>query len=166
MEASGRSRAELFEEAHKHSMELGARMNDMMLAVVKAQVTVEAFMIELLNAHDRDPARSFFTSQKINTLKGIDPPGIGLPMWELPSLCSYVRNELVHSPDTQKITQQSVKVRKAYLSITENERQKQSIREMTDTRMVTSAIYHCDSPIVIATDAKNTANKKSKPGIK
>lgn len=49
MEANGRSQEELFEEAHKNSMELVARMDDMMLAVVKAQVTVESFMIELLN---------------------------------------------------------------------------------------------------------------------
>ncbi|HVV41955.1 MAG TPA: hypothetical protein VHC94_12910 [Nitrobacter sp.] len=159
MEVNGRSREELFEEARKQSMALVARIDDMMLAVVKAQVTVEAFMIELLNAYGKDPAHCFFTSQKIRALRDIDPPEVGLPMWELLSLCSYVRNELVHSLDPQKVKQQSDKVREAYLSITESERQKKSVREMTDTQMVTSAIYHCGSLVVIATEAKITANR-------
>jgi hypothetical protein len=88
-------------------------MDDMMLAVVKAQVTVESFMIELLNAYGWDPPRYFFTSQKIKALKDIDPPHVGQPMWELLSLCSYVRNELVHSRYA-KSEAVSDKVRQAY----------------------------------------------------
>ncbi len=123
-------------------MEPVARMDDMMPAVLQAQVTVEAFMIELLNTHGRDPAHCFFTSQKIKTLKDIDPPEVGLAMWEPLSLCSYVPNEFVHSLDTQNVKQQGHKARDEYLSVTVNERQKQSIREMTDTQVVTSATYH------------------------
>jgi hypothetical protein len=111
-------------------------MDDMMLAVVKAQVTVESFMIELLNAYGWDPARYFFTSQKIKALKDIDPPHVGQPMWELLSLCSYVRNELVHSQyaENEAAERQGAS---SVLAVTECERPKQSVREMTDTQMVT-----------------------------
>ena len=155
-------REKFFEEAHKRSIELVARIDDMMLAVVKAQVTVEGSMIELLEAHGKDPQHYFYTSQKIKALKGIDPSEVGQPMWDILSLCSYVRNELVHSLNTAKIKEQSDKVREAYLAVTENERQKQGIRQMTDTQMVTSAIYHCGSLIVIATEAKVAGNKMAK----
>jgi hypothetical protein len=154
-------REQFFEEAHKRSMERVARIDDMMQAVVKAQVTVEGSMIEMLEAYGKDPQHCFFTSQKIKALKDIDPPGVGKPMWDLLSQCSYVRNELVHSLNEAKIKEESDKVREAYLAFTENERQKQSIRDMTDTQMVTSAIYHCGSHIVVATDAKVGADKKN-----
>jgi hypothetical protein len=152
-----------FEEAHKRSMELVARIDDMMLAVVKAQVTVEGFMINLLEAYGKDPQHLFYTSNKIKALRETDPPEVGRGMWDLLSLCSYVRNELVHSLNTEKIKAQSDKVREAYLAVTENERQKQSIREMTDTQTVTSAIYHCGSLIVVATENETARDKRQKP---
>lgn len=80
-------------------------------------------------------------------------------MWDLLLQASYVRNEFVHSLNEAKIKEESDKTRKAYLAITQNERQKQSIRDMTDTQMVTSAIYHCGSHIVVAND-KLVAERK------
>jgi hypothetical protein len=47
----------------------------------------------------------------------------------------------------------------AYLTVTDNERRKQGIREMDDTQMITSAIYDCGSLIVATTDPKAAANK-------
>jgi hypothetical protein len=155
-------REKFFEEAHKRSMELVARIDDRMLAVVKAQVTVEGSMIELLEAYGKDPQHYFYTSNKIKALTDIDPPEVGKAMWHLLSLCSYVRNELVHSLNTKKIKAQSDKVREAYLTVTENERQQQSIREMTDTQMVTQAAYACGSLIVVATENKKEVDKKQK----
>lgn len=154
-------REKLFEETHKKSMERVARIDDMMQAVVKAQVTVEGSLIEMLEAYGKDPAHYFFTSKKVKALRDIDPPGVGRPMWDLLLQASYVRNELVHSLNEAKIKEESDKTREAYLEITQNERQKQSIRDMTDTQMVTSAIYHCGSHIVVATE-KLGADKKAK----
>jgi hypothetical protein len=37
---------------------------------------------------------------------------------------------------------------------------KQGIREITDTQVVTSAIYDCGSLVVIASEAKVAANEK------
>jgi hypothetical protein len=151
-------REKLFEETHKAAIERVARIDDMMQAVVKAQVIVEGSLIEMLEACGKDPAHSFFTSKKIKALRDIDT-GVGRPMWDLLLQASYVRNELVHSLNEVKIKEESDKTREAYLAITQNERQKQSIRDMTDTQMVTSAIYHCGSHIVVATE-KLTADKK------
>lgn len=154
------SREEFFEQAHERFKRRAAEVDNMILTVVKAQIIVEWFMIELLEAHGRDPKHFFFTAQKITELKKIDPPEVGQAMWQLLSLCSYVRNELVHSLDNEQLKAKANTVREAYLAVTENERQKQGIREMTDTQMVTSAIYDCGSLIVVATDNKMAADKK------
>lgn len=151
-------RKRLFEETHKKSMERGARIDDMMQAVVKAQVVVEGSLNEMLEACGKDPAHSFFTSRKIKALRDIDT-GVGRSVWDLLLQASYVRNELVHSLNEAKIKEESDKIPEAYLAITQNERQKQSIRDMTDTQMVTSAIYHCGSHIVVAND-KLVADRK------
>ena len=155
-------RKALFEEAHKRFTEQIARIDDMILSVLKAQITVERFMISFLVAHAKDPKRFFFTAQKIKECARIDPPEVGQTMWNLLSLCSHVRNELAHSLDDQQIKLKMDAVRTAYIDATENERQKQSIREMTDTQTVTSALYHCGSLIVIATDNKISEDKKQK----
>lgn len=152
-------REKLFEETHKKSMERVARIDDMMQTVVKAQVTVEGALIEMLEAYGKDPAHYFFTSKKIKALRDIDTD-VGRPLWDLLLQASCVRNELVHSLNEAKIKEESDKTREAYLAVTPNERQKQSIRDMTDTQMVTSAIYHCGSHIVVATEAKLAADKK------
>jgi hypothetical protein len=151
-------REKLFEETHKAAIERVARIDDMMQAVVKAQVIVEGSLIEMLEACGKDPAHYFFTSKKIKLLRDIDT-GVSRPLWDLLLQASYVRNELVHSLNEAKIKEESDETREAYLALTPNERQKQSIRDMTDTQMVTSAIYHCGSHIVVATE-KLVAEKK------
>ncbi|AVT81429.1 hypothetical protein [Rhodopseudomonas palustris] len=158
-ESEPSERERLFGETHKRSMERVARINDMMQAVVKAQVAVEGFLIEMLEAHGKDPAHYFFTSKKIKALRDIDT-GVGRPIWDLLLQASYVRNELVHSLNEAKIKEESDITREAYLAITQNELQKQSIRDMTDSQMVTSAIYHCIGHILIATDMLVAEKKK------
>jgi hypothetical protein len=153
-------REKFFEETHERFKKEAGRSDNMILTVVKAQIIVERFMIALIEAHGRDPKHFFFTAPKITECKKIDPPEVGQPIWDLFSLCTYVRNELVHSLDNEQLKTKSDKVREAYLAVTENERQKQAIRDMTDTQMVTSAIYDCGSLIVVATDAKVAADKK------
>lgn len=153
----------LFEETHRRAMELVRRTEHMMLSVVKTQVIVEGFMIALLEAHGRDPIRFFYTGKKIEELRDrIDPPEVGRPIWELLSLCSHVRNELVHSLHVDKIKEKSQKVRDAYLAMTPEGARKKSIKDMNDTEVVIDAIRHCGSYIVIATDAKEAADKKAK----
>jgi hypothetical protein len=152
----------LFEETYKRSMELVRRIEHMMLTIVKTQVIIEGFMIGLLEAHGRDPQRFFYTGKKIEELRDkIDPPEVGRPIWELLSLCSHVRNELVHSLNTEKIKEKSDKVRKAYLAITPEGPRKQGIEDMDDTNVVADALRHCGGFIVIATDAKIAADKKN-----
>src|SRR5258708_190995 len=93
----------LFEETHKRSMELVKPIEQMMLTIVKTQVIIESFMIELLEAHGRDPQRYFYTGKKIEECNDkINPPKVGQPIWEILTLCSHVRNELVHSLNTEK----------------------------------------------------------------
>jgi hypothetical protein len=151
----------LFEETHQRAMELVRRIEHMMLSVVKTQVIVEGFMIALLEAHGRDPQRFFYTGNKIEELRDkIDPPEVGRPIWELLSLCSHVRNELVHSLNTEKIKENSDLVREAYLALAPDGRRKQGIKGMDDTNVVTDAIRHCGGYIVVATDAKIEADKK------
>lgn len=133
----------------------------MILIVVKAQIIVERFMIGLLEAHGRDPKHFLFTAPKIKECKEkIDPPEVGQPMWELLSLCTHVRNELVHSLDTNLVKEKCDKVREAYLAVAESETRKQTIREYDDTQLVTSAIYDCGSLIVVATEGQGGGEKK------
>ncbi|MEY9459713.1 hypothetical protein ABH973_000126 [Bradyrhizobium ottawaense] len=155
-------RDRLFKEAHERFTEKVKRTDEMILGVVKAQITVERFMIELLEAYGKDPKRYFFTSDKIKECKRLDPAEVGQPMWQLLTLCSWVRNELAHSLDDKEIQIRCDAAREAYLALTENELQKQSIRDMNDTQMVTSALYSCGSHIVVATDAKVAADKKAR----
>ena len=136
--------------------------DDMILTVLKAQITVERFMISFLEAHAKDPKHFFFTSQKIKECARIDPPEVGQIMWNLLSLCSRVRNELAHSLDDEQIKLRMDAVRTAYIDATENERQKQSIREMTNSQTVTSALYHCGSLVIIATNNKIAEDRKQK----
>lgn len=154
------SREELFAQAHERSKKHVARIDNMILTVVKAQIIVEGFMASFLDAHGRDSKHFFFTAPKIKECKRIDPPEVGQTMWDLLSLCTYVRNELVHSLDDKQIRDKMDAVRAAYMAVTENLRQKQGIRDTNDTQMVTSAIYDCGSRIVVATDNKMAQDKK------
>jgi hypothetical protein len=154
-------REKFFEESHERFKKEAARIDEMILTVVKAQIIVERFLIGLLEAYGRDPKRFFFTGPKITECRDkIDPPEVGQPMWKLFELCTHVRNELVHSLDTKEIKANCDKVRDAYLAVTESERQKQAIRDMDDTQVVTRAMYDCGSLIVAATDAKVDADKR------
>jgi hypothetical protein len=150
-ERESTERDRFFAAATKRFTEKINRLNDMILTTVKAQIAVEGAMISFLEAHGRNPNNFFYTKDKIKECRKIDPPEVGPTIWDLLSLCSLVRNELVHSLNDTKIKDKTDKVRDAYLAVTENEGQMQSIREMTDTQMVMSAIYHCGSLIVIAT---------------
>jgi hypothetical protein len=151
----------VFAESRKKFDEDLKRVDDMILFVLKAQMVVERFMIELLEAHDRDPKQFFFTGQKIPECRDkIDPPEVGKAWWDLLELCSHVRNELAHSLDNDQLKLKSEKAREAYLALTPNERMKQGIREMTDTHMVTNAICDCGSLVMMATEAKVAASKK------
>ena len=95
-------REKFFEEAHQRFKKEAERIDNMVLTVVKAQIIIERSMIELLEAHGKDPKHFLFTAPKIKECKEkIDPPEVGQPTWELLSLCTHVRNELVHNLDTK-----------------------------------------------------------------
>jgi hypothetical protein len=74
-------------------------------------------------------------------------------MWELLSLCSYVRNELVHSIDTQKVKQQSDKVREAYLSV--RKRAAAAEQPRNDRHADGDEPDHGGSFVVIATEGRS-----------
>jgi len=152
-----------FEAAHKKFKEDLERLDNMILVLLKNQIIVERFMIAFLEAHGKDPKHFFFTGDKIKGCSDIDPPEVGKEHWELLKLCSYVRNELAHSLDNDKLKIALDNVRNAYLAVTDNEAQKKSIRDMDGTQMVISALCHCGSLIVIATENKKEADKKKKP---
>ncbi|MFK4721033.1 hypothetical protein ABIE89_002133 [Bradyrhizobium niftali] len=150
----------LFAETHKRSIEIVRRIEDMMLTVVKTQVIVENFMNELLEAYGKDPQRLFFTGPKITECKErLKPPEVGDQIWSLFSLCTHVRNELVHSLNTEKIKEKSELVRQQYAAITPEGPRQQEILNSNDTDVVANALRHCGGYIVIATDAKVAANK-------
>jgi hypothetical protein len=152
----------LFAETHKRSMEVVRRIEDMMLTVVKTQVIVESFMNELLEAYGKDPQRLFYTGPKITECKErLKPPEVGDAIWGLFSLCTHVRNELVHSLNTMKIKEKSELVRQAYAALTPEGPRRQEILNSNDTDVVANALRHCGGYIVIATDAKVAANKKN-----
>ncbi len=151
----------LFEHRKKFEEDL-KRVDDMILTVLKAQIVTERSMIALLEANGRDPQHFFFTKDKIKECKKIDPPEVAQPVWDLLSKCSYVRNELAHSLDNDKIAKLSEDVREAYIPLNETEREKQAVREMTHTQVVMSAIFYCDMFIMRAIDAKVAANEKAK----
>lgn len=142
----------LYEKAHKQFVEKAKRLSEMVLTVLQAQIIVEGTMIDLLHANGKDSKHFFLTGHKIKECKRIDPPGVGPAAWDLLTLCSHVRNELMHSLDDAAIKAKSGLVREAYLAITEGERAKQSIRRMTDTQVVMSAIYHVGTLIVVSMD--------------
>lgn len=149
----------MFAKARKEFDEHLNRIDDMILVILKAQIVVERSMITLLQAYGRDPKHFFFTKDKIKECRKINPTEVDPPIWDLLSKCSYVRNELAHSLDNDQIKVLSENVREAYIVLNETECEKQAVRDMTDTQVVTSAIYHCDMFIMLAKDAKIAADK-------
>ncbi|UQR64302.1 hypothetical protein LRP30_02990 [Bradyrhizobium sp. C-145] len=152
----------LFAEHRQRFDENLKRVDDMILTVLKAQIVVERSMTALLDVYGRDPKHFFFTKEKIKECKKIDPPEVDQPIWDLLSKCSYVRNELAHSLNDEEIKRLSEDVREAYIAVNETEREKQAVRDMTHTQVVMGAIYHCGMFIMLATDAKEAADKQAK----
>ncbi|NYG47934.1 hypothetical protein GGD67_005417 [Bradyrhizobium sp. IAR9] len=120
-------------------------------------------MISILDARGKDPKHYYYTSDKIKECKKIEPPIVGKEIWDLFEKCCKVRNELVHSLDEALVKEKSDIVREAYLALTESEVHKQSIRDMNDMQLVTSAFYYCGMNLILADDNKAASSECNSP---
>jgi hypothetical protein len=145
-------------ESHKRLTERIAKLDEIVLTVLKNHIAVEQFMGEFLEAHGKKSNDLTF-ADKIKACKARNAPEIEKPLWDLLKECNRVRNTIAHKMDEKEIKAQMDVVRGAYYAAVSKE-QAEAAKTMTDPQMAMSALMHCGSYIVVAAENKKDADKK------
>jgi hypothetical protein len=145
-------------ESHKRLTERIAKLDEMILTVLKNHIAVEQFMGEFLEAHGKKSENLTF-GDKIKACKARNAPEIEKPIWDLLKEANRLRNTIAHKMDENEIKAQMDVVRAAYCAAVSKE-QAEAAETMTDTQMAMSAFMHPGSHIVVASENKKDADKK------
>jgi hypothetical protein len=145
-------------ESHKRLTERIAKLDDMILTVLKNHIAVEQFMGELLEAHGKKSDDLTF-ADKIKACKARNAPEIEKPIWDLLKEANKLRNTIAHKMDEKEIKAQMDVVRAAYYAALSKE-QADAAKTMTDPQIAMSALIPCGSYIVVAAENKKDAEKK------
>jgi hypothetical protein len=113
-----------------------AKLDDMILMVLKNHIAVEQSMGEFLEAHGKQSDNLTF-ADKIKACKARNPPEMEKAAWDLLKEANRLRNTIAHKFDEEEIAAQMDVVRNAYCTATPW--QAESIKGMTDTQMAMSA---------------------------
>jgi hypothetical protein len=100
-------------ESHKRLTERVAKLDEMVLTVLKNHTAVEQAMVEFLDAHGKISENLTF-ADKIKACKARNAPEIEKPMWDLLKQANRLRNTIAHKMDEKEIKAQMDVVRKAY----------------------------------------------------
>jgi hypothetical protein len=147
-------------ESQKRLTERVNSLNALILEVLKNHVVVEQFMSEFLDAYGKQSGDMMFYA-KMKACKDEKPDIIEEQVWMLLCKCNRLRNSLAHKMDAAEIKTNTDAVRDALVKCL-SERQAAGIREMKDEIMAASALQHCGSYIVVATENKRDADKKAR----
>lgn len=145
-------------ESHRRLTERIAKLDDMILTVLKNHIAVEQSMGEFLEAHGKKSDDLTF-ADKIKACKARNAPEIEKPIWDLLKEINRLRNIIAHKMDEKKIKAQMDVVRAAYYAAVSKE-QAEAATTMTDPQMAMSALMYCGSYIVVAAENKRDADKK------
>lgn len=145
-------------ESLKRLTERVAKLDDMILTVLKNHVGVEQSMAEFLDTHGKNSEELTF-AQKICACKELKPGIIEEPIWKLLEECNRLRNKVAHYLDGPEVEKKMQAVRDAYYATVSKE-QAEAAKKMTDMQMAMSALTLCGSYIVVATENKKDADKR------
>ncbi len=146
-------------ESHKRLTERIAKLDEMVLIVLKNHIAVEQSMGEFLEAHGKKSDNLTF-ADKIKACKARNAPEIEKPIWDLLKEANRLRNTIAHKMDEKEIKAQMDVVRAFYCAAVSKE-QAEAAKTMTDPQMVMSALLHPGSYIVVATENKKDADKEA-----
>ena len=145
-------------ESHKRLTERIAKLDEIVLTVLKNHIAVEQFMGEFLEAHGKKSNDLTF-ADKIKACKARNAPEIEKPLWDLLKECNRLRNTIAHKMDEKEIKAQMDVVRGAYYAAV-SKKQAEAAKTMTDPQMAMSALMHCGFYIVVAAENMIDADKK------
>jgi hypothetical protein len=144
-------------ESHKRLTERIAKLDEMVLTVLKNHIAVEQVMGDFLEAHGKKSNDLTF-SDKIKACKARNAPEIEKPIWDLLKEANRLRNTIAHKMDEKGIKAQMEVVRATYCAAVSKE-QAEAAKTMTDPQMAMTALMHPGSYIVVATENKKEADK-------
>jgi hypothetical protein len=146
-------------ESQKRLAERVNSLNALILEVLKNHVVVEQFMSEFLDVYGKQSGDMMFYA-KMKACKEEKPEIVEEQVWTLLCKCNRLRNSLAHKMDAAEIITNTDAVRDAYIKCL-SERHAAGVKEMKNEIMAASALQHCGSYIVVATENKKDANKKA-----
>ncbi len=92
-------------ESHKRLTERIAKLDEMVLIVLKNHIAVEQSMGEFLEAHSKKSDNLTF-ADKIKACKARNAPEIEKPIWDLLKEANRLRNTIAHKMDEKEIKAQ------------------------------------------------------------
>lgn len=146
-------------ESHKLLTERIAKIDGMILTVLKNHVAVEQSMAELLDAYGKDSEDLSF-AQKISACKEFKPDLINEAIWNLLEASNRLRNKIAHYLHGPEVAEKMQAVRDAYCAAVSKE-QCVAAKTMTDTQLAMTAFTCCGSYIVVATESKKSGTHEA-----
>jgi hypothetical protein len=102
------------EKSRQQAIARVARVNEMMVTVLKSHIVVEQFMDEFLAVSGRKPKGTF--ADKAQSCQDLKPPEIEPALWEVLKKANLLRNKIAHTLDHAEIQVKMDGLRAAYLA--------------------------------------------------
>ena len=144
------------EQAHKTVIEQVNNLNEFIVIVLKYHVHTESMMVALIEANGKTAENAF--AQKIRQCEIINPPEIDAATWKVLRKANRLRNAVAHKIDGTEVKDAIMETRTAYAALSEQAADDE--KHMSDTQLAMSALAHCSSFIVVATENNKEASKK------
>jgi hypothetical protein len=146
------------EKSRQEAIARVARVNEMMVTVLKSHIVVEQFMDEFLAVSGRKPKGTF--ADKAQSCQDLKPPEIEPALWEVLKKANLLRNKIAHTLDHAEIQVKMDGLRAAYLAALSDQQRPHS-ENLDDTRIAAGAFELCGAYLVGATEAKKRKAEKS-----
>jgi hypothetical protein len=150
------------EKSRQEAIARVARVNEMMVTVLKSHIVVEQFMDEFLAVSGRKPKGTF--ADKAQSCQDLKPPEIEPALWEVLKKANLLRNKIAHTLDHAEIQVKMDRLRAAYLAALSDQQRPHS-ENLDDIRTAAGAFELCGAYLVGATEAvrekKRTAEKST-----
>jgi hypothetical protein len=143
--------------AHDEVIEAVNKLHDLIVTVLKYHVHVEIMMVELIEAHGEMAKETF--AEKIKQCEHLNPPEIDAVTWTLLRKANRLRNAVAHKIDGPEVKERLQQTRDAYAAL--SKQAAEDAKVYTDVQLALMAFTHCSSFIIVATENKKEANKKS-----
>src|ERR1700730_8998988 len=146
------------EKSQQEALARVARVNEMMVTVLRSHFVVEQFMDEFLAVSGRKPKATF--ADKAQSCQDLKPPEIEPALWEVLKKANLLRNKIAHTLDHAEIQVKMDGLRAAYLAALSNQQRPHS-KNLDDTRIAAGAFELCGAYLVGATEAVREKKRKA-----